>query len=41
METQETQTGKEALFSYIGMDMAYNQGKLMFIAGKEDTAVGT
>ena len=30
----------DVLLSYIGMDMAYKQGKLMHIDGKEDAAEG-
>jgi hypothetical protein len=40
METQRTNGGKELLLSYVGMDMGYNQGKLMYIAGKEDAVAG-
>ena len=40
MKTQEKQAGTELLLSYIGMDMGYNRGKLMFVAGEEDAAIG-
>jgi hypothetical protein len=36
----EKQAGNEVLVSYTGMNMAYQQGKLMFIAGEEDAQVG-
>jgi hypothetical protein len=44
MNTEENAAGNDILVSYIGMDMAYMQGKLMYIAGKEDATrddVGT
>jgi hypothetical protein len=36
----KTDCGKDPLLSYIGMDNLYKNGKLMYIAGKEDAAAG-
>jgi hypothetical protein len=36
----KTTSGNDILATYVGMDLAYMQGKLMFVAGKEDAAKG-
>jgi hypothetical protein len=35
-----TNGGKDVILSYIGMDSSYLDGRLMYIAGKEDAAPG-
>jgi hypothetical protein len=40
MKDNQNGCGNGIIFSYIGMGMAYEQGKLMYIAGKEDAALG-
>ena len=40
MNAKENQQGNEVLLSYVGMDMGYNQGKLMYIGGLEDAVQG-
>jgi hypothetical protein len=40
MNAKESQQGNEVLLSYVGMDIGYNQGKLMYLGGLEDAALG-
>jgi hypothetical protein len=40
MKNNQNGCGNGIIFSYIGMGMAYEQGKLMYITGKEDAALG-
>jgi hypothetical protein len=38
--SDKTTSGRDIIATYVGADLAYQQGKLMFVAGKQDAAKG-